>query len=133
MPTIDGTSLNGLLSTPLVIPVPVAGALAALFVVLAVVALRRPGSGSAQRLVLPIAAIVLAGLAMVAVLDRLAIGEVAAERRALLARNAELTAQAIAPGSMLACLDGGAGEAVGDACEKAVFADAQSTAAAVDY
>jgi hypothetical protein len=133
MPTIDGTSLNGLLSTPLVIPVPVAGALAALFVVLAVVALRRPGSASAQRLVLPIAAIVLAGLAMVAVLDRLAIGEAAAERRALLARNAELTAQAVAPGSVLACVDGGAGESVGDACEKAVYADAQNTAAAVAY
>ena len=57
----------------------------------------------------------------------------AAERRALLQRNAELDVGAVAPGSMLACLDGGAGEAIENACEKAVFADPQSAAAAVAY
>jgi hypothetical protein len=46
---------------------------------------------------------------------------------------AALTAGALAPGSALGCLDGGAGEAVGNACEKAVFADAQTAAAAVAF
>jgi hypothetical protein len=50
-----------------------------------------------------------------------------------LQRNAELHVSAVAPGSMLSCLDGAAGEAVENACEKAVFADPQSAAAAVAY
>jgi hypothetical protein len=57
----------------------------------------------------------------------------AAERRTLLQRNAELTISAVAPGSVLACLDGGAGETVENACEKAVFANPQSAAGAVAY
>jgi hypothetical protein len=133
MPNIDGSSINGLLSMPLVLPASVAGALAALFVVLTVLALRRAGAGRIQRLLLPIAAIVMGALALIAVLDRLALDERAAGRRALLQRNAELNRSAVAPGSMLACLDGGAGETVENACEKAVFADPQNAAAAVAY
>ena len=97
------------------------------------VALRRAGSGGTQRLLLPVAAIVIGALAVIAVLDRLTLDERAAERRALLQRNAELNVSAVAPGSALACLDGGAGEAIENACEKAVFADPQSAAAAVAY
>ncbi len=123
MPNIDGSSINGLLSTPLVLPALVAGALAALFVVLAVMALRRAGAGGIQRLLLPVGIIVTAALAVIAVLDRLALDERAAERRALLQRNAELNRSAVAPGSMLGCLDSGAGETIESACEKAVFAD----------
>ena len=85
------------------------------------------------RLALPAAAIAAAVLAVIAVLDHLDQDRRAAERRALLARNGELTTGALAPGSALACLDGGAGEAVENACEKAVFADPQSAAAAVAY
>ena len=70
---------------------------------------------------------------VLAVLDRLALDSQAAERRALLQRNAELDVSALAPGSALPCLDGGAGEAVETACEKQVFANPQSTAAAVAY
>jgi hypothetical protein len=40
---------------------------------------------------------------------------------------------ALAPGSALSCLDGGAGETVENSCEKRVFASAESTAAAVGY
>ena len=87
MPTIDGASLNGLLSSPLAL---IAGALAALIVVLLVVAFRR--TGAARGLLLPIAAVVLFGLGLMAVLDRMTEGERAAERRALAQRNAELTA-----------------------------------------
>src|SRR5476649_2026689 len=84
---------------------------------------------------LAIAAAVIGGsaLAVVVVLDRMATDQKAAERRALLQRNAELNASAVAPGSVLACLDGGAGETVENACEKAVFANPQSAAGAVAY
>src|SRR5450631_708325 len=81
---------------------------------------------------LAIAAAVIGGGAFV-VLDRMASDQKATERRALLQRNAELNASAVAPGSVLACLDGGAGETVENACEKAVFANPQSAAGAVAY
>jgi hypothetical protein len=45
----------------------------------------------------------------------------------------ELAARALAPGSPLACLDGIAGDAVEEACEKALFATPEMTAAAVSY
>jgi hypothetical protein len=53
-----------------------------------------------------------------------------AERRNLELRVAQLTAQALAPGSPLACLDGMAGENVEAACEKALFAGPANVAAA---
>ena len=131
--TADSSSLNGLLSTPLVLPASVAGALAALFVVLAVMALRRAGAAGLRRWLFPVATLVIVALAVTTLLDRMAQNDRAAERRALLQRAAELSASALAPGSMLSCLDGGAGETVGNACEKAVFADAQAAASAVAY
>jgi hypothetical protein len=85
------------------------------------------------RLLLPMAVLAAGALALVAVLDRLAVGERAAERRALMQREAELNASAMVPGSALSCLDGGAGEAIENACESAVFATPQSAAAAVAY
>jgi hypothetical protein len=84
-----------------------------------------------RRLLIPVAALVLAALAVVAVLQEMVANDQAAERRALLARNAELARAALAPGSALACLDGGAGEKVGDACEQGLFASPQAVAAAV--
>ena len=97
MPTIDGASLNGLLSSPLVL-----SALAALLVVLLVLAFMR--AGVARRLLLPVAVLVIVSLGAMALLDRMAEGERGAERRALAQRNAQLTAQALAPGSTLAAL-----------------------------
>jgi hypothetical protein len=85
------------------------------------------------RLLIPAAAIAGAVLAVIMVLDRMAIDSQAAERRALIQRNAQLDMRATAPGSALACLDAGAGETVQNACEKVVFADAQSVAGAVAY
>ena len=58
MPTIDGASLNGLLSSPLV---PVAGVLAAVVVMLLVMTFRRAAADGARRLLLPIVVVVLAG------------------------------------------------------------------------
>lgn len=133
MPTIDGATLNALFSTPLMLPASVAGALAALFVVLAVMALRRAGAGGTQRLLMTIAVMAAGALTLISVLDQLTLDRNAAERRALMQRNAELNVSAVAPGSVLSCLDGGAGEAIETACEKSVFANPESAAAAVAY
>ena len=56
-----------------------------------------------------------------------------AERRNLELRAAQLTAQALAPGSPLACLDGMAGETVEAACEKTLFAAPANVAAASSF
>jgi hypothetical protein len=80
-----------------------------------------------------VAALVLAGLAIFALVERSTVAERGAEQRALMARDAELTRLALTPGSALACLDGNAGETVENSCEKRVFASAESTAAAVGY
>ena len=126
---MGGTSLNGLLSSPLV---PILGVLAAVGMMFLLMKYRLARVDGVRRL-LPIVVVVLAGVAVVSILARMAQDERGAERRALAQRSAELTAQTLAPGSTLACLDGAAGEAVEGACEKTVFAGPQSTAAAVAY
>ena len=83
--------------------------------------------------VLAVAVVAAAAFAVLVLLDRMASEERAAEHRALLSRATELDRAATTPGSPLACLDAGAGETVETACEKAVFADARSVAAAVAY
>ena len=112
---------------------PLAGVLTAVGVMLLVMKYRRAGADGPRRLLFPIVVVVLAGLAVMSILGRMAQDERLAERRALAQRSAELTARALAPGSALACLEGGAGEAVENACEKTVFGAPQSTAAAVAY
>ena len=87
----------------------------------------------ALRIAFSVAALALAGLAIFALIERSSVAERAAERRALLVRDAELTRLALTPGSALACLDGNAGETVENSCEKRIFATAQGTAAAVSY
>ncbi len=126
MPAIDGASMNGLLSTPLAL-----GGLAALLAVLLILAIMR--AGMARHLLLPVAVLVVASIGVMALLDRMAETDRATERRALMQRYAQLTAQALAPSSTLACLDGVAGDAVETACEKTVFGGPQNTAAAVAY
>jgi hypothetical protein len=129
MTWIDGGSLGEFLSTPLVLPVGLAGALAALFVLVALWRTHRNGAG---RLV-ALGALVVGVLAVAALIDRMSVSEQAAERRALMTRDAGLLRTALAPSSALTCLDARAGETVEDACERAVFANARSTAAAVAY
>jgi hypothetical protein len=133
MPTSNSTLIDGLLSTPLVVPAPVAGALAAMFFVLAVIALRRAAQGNATRVVLPVLAALVVGAAVVGIIDRLTRNERASEERALLERHIRLSLTAAAPGSALSCLDGLAGEEVENACEKALFADPAAVARAVAY
>ena len=133
MSTTTSTFVEGLFSTPLVLPAPVAGALAALFFVMVVLAIRRVTQGYASRIVVPVLAVAIAGVAVFAILERLARSERASEERALLERNSQLSLAAAAPGSALSCLDGLAGEEIENACEKSVFADPQSVARAVGY
>ena len=65
--------------------------------------------------------------------DRWAQSELAAQRRALDLRANELTQRALAPGSALACLDAVANATIEAACEKALFANPETAAAAVAY
>jgi hypothetical protein len=127
------TISTGLLSTSLVLPAPVAGAFAALFLVMVVLAIRRVTQGYASGIALPLLAVAIAGVAVFAILDRLTRSERASEERALLERNSQLSLAAVAPGSALSCLDGLAGEEIENACEKSLFADPQSVARAVGY
>lgn len=85
------------------------------------------------KLVMPAALVAAGTLAVIAVLDHMTLDRQAAERRALLESSATLGASALAPGSVLPCLDGSAGETVETACEKSIFASPQNAAAAVAY
>src|SRR5215510_11167030 len=127
------TISTGLLSTSLVLPAPVAGAFAALFLVMVVLAIRRVTQGYASRIAMPLLAVAISGVAVLAILDRLTRSERASEERALLERNSQLSLAAAAPGSTLSCLDGLAGEEIESACEKSLFENPQSVARAVGY
>ncbi|HEU5016780.1 MAG TPA: hypothetical protein VFT69_02285 [Pseudolabrys sp.] len=116
--------------TPLIA---LAGALTALVLGFGVFAWRR---GLGRALVgygLPVAAVAAVLLLAGLLIDVVAGGEQSAHREALLKRAAELDRSVLMPGSILPCVDGAAGEAVGNACEKTVFGSARSTAAAVAY
>jgi hypothetical protein len=130
---VNSASVNGLLSTQLVLPAPVAGALAALFLVIVLMAARRAAHNGGLGLLLSFSVILTCVLAAIGIIDRLATNERVAEERDLRQRDAQLSVSAVAAGAPLACLDGVAGEQVENACERAVFADAQSTARAVAY
>lgn len=105
---------------------------AALFVCIGVLTLMRAGASIASAL-LRVAAVVVAVAAVGSWFNLASTSERAAERRALDQRLSDLNARAFAPGSALACLDAGGGDAIETACEKAVFASPQSVAAAVSY
>jgi hypothetical protein len=114
-------------------PVWSAGALAALFVVCCVIALRRAGrDGVAGGLAG--AALILIGMGLAWLyLETAARQDLLAERRALEQRVSALGARAVAPGSALACLDAMAGDTVEGACERTLFATPEAMAAAVSY
>jgi hypothetical protein len=57
----------------------------------------------------------------------------AVERRALEARAAQLNAQALIPGSPLACLDAAIGDSIETACTKTLFASPVYVADAISY
>ena len=113
-------------------PLFTAAAAAALLVVVVFVMQRNSLGGMVS--FLGRALVVTVGVVLVWVLlDRAAIHERQADRRSLDERAVSLTAQAIAPGSALACLDAMAGDAIETACEQNVFASPASVAAAISY
>jgi hypothetical protein len=78
-------------------------------------------------------ALVLVGVVAALIVSDRSSGEHNAERRAIEARAAELTARAISPGSALACLDAIANAEVETACEKTLFASPETVAVALTY
>jgi hypothetical protein len=118
-------------------PLWIAAAAAALLAVVAcVLASRRSRKGflaATARVMLILFAAALSGSLTWAYFDSAAMRAQGVERSALEMRAGQLTAQALAPGSPLACLDGVAGDAIQSACEAAVFATPASVAAAIAY
>src|SRR5690348_7678105 len=104
-------------AAPLALPVWLAGAVAAVFFFLCILALRRPSALSALVWIVVGAVGTVSGLML--------LGNPMPQQRggkiALAARYAELTARALAPGSVLSCLGGAAGEAIESACERKIF------------
>jgi hypothetical protein len=112
----------------LAVPIWLAGAAAAVFVVAIFLAVKRAGG------VALITSLFRVGLIAAAVLGAwLYLQQRGSERRAFDDRKAVLIAGSIAPGSALSCLDELAGEAVEAACEEAVFASPGAVASAVKY
>lgn len=110
-----------------------AGAALAVLAVLGVYAFRHAGQAGTTGALWRGGLVLVGAIVAWVLLDRSSVREVAADRRAIEARAAELTARAIAPGSPLACLDAVASAAVETACEKSLFATPEVVAAAVAY
>jgi hypothetical protein len=117
----------------LTIPIWAAGSMSAVFLALGVLAIGRAGVTASIDVLFRVAIVAIAVSAGWVYIQRTERQEYAAEIRSLDERSAALVARAVAPGSALPCLDEIAGEAVVPACEKAVFASAETVAAAVTY
>src|SRR5215470_16468450 len=117
----------------LTIPIWAAGALSAVFLALAVLAIGRAGVAASMNVLFRVAIVAVAVSAGWLYLQRMERQEHATELRLLDERSAALLARAVAPGSALSCLDELAGETVEAACEKAVFASPEAVSAAVAY
>jgi len=111
----------------------VAAGSAALLVSVCAVAFNNARTRNVTRLGVVVVGAVLGAVLAWAFLDGASVRDQGAERRALEQRATELSAQAITPGSSLACLDGLAGDSVEAACEKALFAAPATVAAATSY
>jgi hypothetical protein len=126
-PVIDGSTNTVTLSLG------TAGIAAGLLMLLLVLALSRAGFDAVLWALLRSALVIIVALAGWALLERLADRDRADERRALEERAQELTARATLPGSPLGCLDAVDAEAMGNSCEKALFAGPETVAAALAY
>lgn len=115
----------------------VAAGSAALLILFCVLALFQPqlrmAASPARRAGFVIVGAVLGAALTWAFLGRAATGDRSADRRAIEMRAEQLSAQVLAPGSPLACLDAVAGERVETACEKALFVSPASVASASSY
>jgi hypothetical protein len=113
-----------------------AGSAALLVMIVCALAFRRSRQGSLAatgRGFLVLLGAALAGSLTWAFFDSVALRDRAAERTTLEIRADGLTAQTLASGSALACLDPLVGDTVQAACEMAVFASPASVAAAISY
>lgn len=117
----------------LTIPIWAAGSMTAVFLALAILAIGRAGVTASIDVLFRVAIVAIAVSAGWVYIQRTERQEYAAEIRSLDERSAALVARAVAPGSALPCLDEIAGEAVVAGCEKAIFASAETVAAAVSY
>lgn len=111
-------------------------AAAGLFVLLLVIsflAVRRSGSFGPVAALFGIPALGVIAWSAWTFADHWASRHSAMEREALNARVLQLTAAAMIPGSPLACLDAGAGDAVETSCEAAIFLKPETVAAATAY
>ncbi len=111
----------------------VAAGSAALLFLFCMLALFRPQPSLPWRAGLVILSAIFGAAIAWASLGHSSSGDLNPDRRALELRLSELSVQALAPGSSLACLDAVAGENVEAACEKALFASPASVASASSY
>jgi hypothetical protein len=111
----------------------VAAGSAALLVFVCVLAIDWTRASTMARVTIVLASAVLGATLSWAFIDGGLLRDQGAERRGIELRAAQLNAQALAPGSPLACLDGVAGDAVEAACEKALFASPAAVASATSY
>ncbi len=110
-----------------------AALLVLLLVIIIIVAVRRSGSFASVGALFGVAALVVIAFSAWKFAEHSILRQRVAEREALNARELQLTAAALVPGSPLACLDGVAGEAVNASCEAAIFRSPDTVAAAVAY
>lgn len=135
MPGFDWLPLSVINANTGTVTLPFWGAdvITALLVVLALLAVYRAGFAAVMWTVLRIVLVGITVVAAWALLGRLAERDRADERRGLEQRMQELAARATVPGSVLGCLDMTASEDFNRFCERAIFASAESVAAAADY
>ncbi len=115
------------------LPVWAAGAVAALLFFAGVLAFPRAARPGRAGLPWRVALLVVGAGLMWVVVDSLGGRDRSAARHVVDARAVELTLRAIAPGSPLACLDTVANETIEAGCEKSLFANPETVAAAVAY
>jgi hypothetical protein len=128
MPGIDAAAGT------LTVPIWLAAAGSAFFVVAILVAVRRAGGVALVSSLFRVGVIAAFVLGAWLYVDRGGAKNAdSTDRRALEDRKTALMTGAISPGSALSCLDEMAGVAVATACEKAVFASPEAVAAAVKY
>ncbi len=116
----------------LALPLWIAGALAAFFLVVCVIALNSDGPTRAMRILVASILVVSGALVSLVLIQGQGAG-LAAQRSLVTARVLDLNTGATAQASPLSCLVGPVGEAVEASCEKSLFATPETTAAALSF
>src|ERR1043166_3017792 len=128
---LDKFSISGLdPNAPLTVPMWLAGAFAGLLLLFFLIALFRGGFGTVIGGLVRIAFLVLAAAAAWVLFNWVQERDRIEARRVLDQRIEELTARALAPNSVLGCLEPGLSDAVDNACEKELFAGPETVGAA---